>query len=499
MPRSLARLRYKPPLNPVTFANTTRRITPQHVEHMQKRIAVYVERQSNPRHLRLQTVVNEKARRQATGQRVVSPIKPYTLRDVVDPEGTARHGEIIYIFRNTKTNQIIYSLQELLDTHHLEQLPFMGKHTKPPVLRPDEWVPHCVLTFPTPAQGHNAFRKLREFRRLHETAWDKTNPEYLRMDRKKRMLKIMDQRANTSADLAEVLRIQEAHGAKTREEQEELDKKATVYLDKRWEQIDALANAGLAKEKPTDNVKWLQGQIRSMDLKLKMKHNQNEADQKSLKAAKESLETRLRKLSYALRKAEQFRNLQEDLAKKAAPANEIGAQGQLDELRDQAHVLAQALENPDPTRSKADLDMDKEILAGHRAKISMLEQAFDAKAQVEARDHYIARSVLPQALKKKTAEPYTLEGVSVRWADLQDALYAAGQWPDAIEHEPLEIHKARGETLLLSAEEFEAEKRNEVRGMMEKMGLLDGEYFGVSGHGNEKAFAYGGAAAATAQ
>ncbi|CAN9194624.1 unnamed protein product [Alternaria alternata] len=498
MPRSLARLRYKPPLYPVTFANTTRRITPQHVEHMQKRIAVYVERQSNPRHLRLQTVVNEKARRQATGQRVVSPIKPYTLRDVVDPEGTARHGEIIYIFRNTKTNQIIYSLQELLDTHHLEQLPFMGKHTKPPVLRPDEWVPHCVLTFPTPAQGHNAFRKLREFRRLHETAWDKTNPEYLRMDRKKRMLKIMDQRANTSADLAEVLRIQEAHGAKTREEQEELDKKATVYLDKRWEQIDALANAGLAKEKPTDNVKWLQGQIRSMDLKLKMKHNQNEADQKSLKAAKESLETRLRKLSYALRKAEQFKNLQEDLAKKAAPANEIGAQGQLDELRDQAHVLAQALENPDPTRSKADLDMDKEILAGHRAKISMLEQAFDAKAQAEARDHYIARSVLPQALKKKTAEPYTLEGVSVRWADLQDALYAAGQWPDAIEHEPLEIHKARGETLLLSAEEFEAEKRNEVRGMMEKMGLLDGEYFGMSGHGNEKAFAYGGAAA-TAQ
>ncbi|CAN9132617.1 unnamed protein product [Alternaria alternata] len=498
MPRSLARLRYKPPLKPVTFANTARRITPQHVEHMQKRIAAYVERQSNPRHLRLQTVVNEKARRQATGQRVVSPIKPYTLRDVVDPEGTAQHGEIIYIFRNTKTNQIIYSLQELLDTHHLEQLPFMGKHTKPPTLRPDEWVPHCVLTFPTPAQGQNAFRKLREFRRLHETAWDKTNPEYLRMDRKKRMLKIMDQRANTSADLAEVLRIQEAHGAKTREEQEELDKKATVFMDKRWEQIDALANAGLAKEKPTDNVKWLQGQIRSMDLKLKMKHNQNEVDQKSLKAAKESLETRLRKLSYALRKAEQFKNLQEDLAKKAAPANEIGAQGKLDELRDQAHVLAQALENPDPTRSKADLDMDKEILVGHREKISMLEQAFDAKAQVEARDHYIARSVLPQALKKKTAEPYTLEGVSVRWADLQDALYAAGQWPDAIEHEPLEIHKARGETLLLSAEEFEAEKRNEVRGMMEKMGLLDGEYFGVSGHGNEKAFAYGGAAA-TAQ
>jgi hypothetical protein len=478
MPRSLARLRYKPPLKPVTFANTARRITPQHVEHMQKRIAAYVERQSNPKHLRLQTVVNEKARRQATSQHAVAPIKPYTLRDVVDPDGTAKHGDIIYIFRNTKTNQIIYSLQELLDNHHLEQLPFIGKHSKPPVLRPDEWVPHCVLTFPTSSQGHNAFRKLREFRRLHETAWHKTNPEYKQMDRRQRMKKIMDQRANTSADLAEVLRIQEAHGAKITQEQEEQQKKAATFLDKRWEQIDALANAGLAKAKPTDNVKWLQGQIRSMDLKLKMKHNQNEADQKSLKAAKESLETRLHKLQYALRKAEQFKNLQEDLARRAAPANELGAQGKLDELRDQAQVLQEALDNPDPTRSQTDLDMDRQILAGHRSEIATLEQAFQAKAQAEAKDHYIARSVLPQALKKSPVQPYTLDGVSVRWADMQDALYAAGQWPDAIDHEPLEIHKVRGETLMLSAEEFEIEKNHEVRRVMNALNLTDGEYFG---------------------
>ena len=117
MPRTLARLRYKPPLQPISLASPTAasRVTPQHVAHMQKQIAAYVERQSNPQHLRIQTVVNEKARRQATAQHVISPVKPYTLRDVVDPEGTAKHGEIIYIFRNTKSNQIIYSLQELLD------------------------------------------------------------------------------------------------------------------------------------------------------------------------------------------------------------------------------------------------------------------------------------------------------------------------------------------------------------------------------------------------
>ncbi|XP_014552355.1 hypothetical protein COCVIDRAFT_41463 [Bipolaris victoriae FI3] len=469
MPRSLARLRYKPPLKPISFAPAAKRTTPVHEELLQRRVAAYVQRQSNPKHLRLQTVVNEKARRQATGQHVNAPIKPYTLRDVVDPEGTANHGEIIYIFRNTKTNQVIYSLQELLDNHHLDQLPFIGKHSKPPALRPDEWVPHCVVTFPTSAQGHSAFRKLREFRKLHETAWDKTNPKMVSMDRKQRIKKIMDQRANTSADLAEVLRIQEEHGIQAAEELLKREQKATAVLDKRWQEIDALANASLAKEKPTDNVKWLQGQIRSMDLKLKMRHHQSEADQKSLKATKEALETRLGKLQYAIRKAEQFKKLQQELTKKAAPAQEPGAEAKLNELRSKARVLDEALQNPDPSRPASDLEMDAQLLAQQRSEIDLLEQAFDAKAQAESRDHYIARSVLPKALKKTPVRPYTLNGVSVQWADMQDALYAAGKWPDAIEHEPLEINRARGETLLLSAEEYEIEKSNDVGRVMEAL------------------------------
>jgi hypothetical protein len=45
----------------------------------------------------------------------VHPTKPFTVQDVVDPEGKARHGEIIYVFRNTKSDQVIYSLQPLLN------------------------------------------------------------------------------------------------------------------------------------------------------------------------------------------------------------------------------------------------------------------------------------------------------------------------------------------------------------------------------------------------
>jgi hypothetical protein len=111
MPRNIARLRYRLPPAPVSFEG----IKPTQVRLLEKRVGQYVVRQSNPRHLKLQTVVNPKAKPLATAQTTVRPVKPYTLRDVVDPEGTTKHGQVIYVFRSIKTNQILYSLQELLD------------------------------------------------------------------------------------------------------------------------------------------------------------------------------------------------------------------------------------------------------------------------------------------------------------------------------------------------------------------------------------------------
>jgi hypothetical protein len=272
----------------------------------------------------------------------------------------------------------------------------------------------------------------------------------------------MDQRANTSADVAEVLRIQETHGKDMATALDDQQQKATDFMNKKWASIDATANAALAKEKSADSVKWLEHEIRRLTQKLKMKHMQKDADQKALEAARSSHETRLRRVQYALRKADQLKKIQEELTAKAAPANEAGADEKLAELHQQASVLKDALENPDPTRSQQDLALDADLLERHQADIATLEEAFEAKNQVDSRDHYIARSVLPQHLKKTLPTPYTLEGVSVMWADMQDALYAAGSWPEAIEHEALPLNRAREQTAYLSAEEFEIEKRNEV-------------------------------------
>jgi hypothetical protein len=310
---------------------------------------------------------------------------------------------------------------------------------------------------------------------MHELSWQQTNPEFRNLNRKLRVKKIMDQRANTSADLAAVLRGQRKLGARMGLEQRKEQRTANEILDKRWEQIEALAKAAVDKTKPTDNVNWLQHQVRSLDMKLRMKHNQNEADQKSLQAAKASLEKRLGKVEYALRKKAQLKNMQEELSKKAAPANEEGAETKLEELKAQARVMQEALENPDPTRSLADIQLDKDLLAQHRSSITALEEAFEAKTQLARSDHYIARSVLPRAFKKDPPPTFKLKGVRVQWADMQDALYAAGMWPESIGHESLDIYKTRAATLLLSSEEYEAEKQNEVGRIMDYLRPREGE------------------------
>jgi hypothetical protein len=339
----------------------------------------------------------------------------------------------------------------LHQNHHLEQLPFIGRH--------------CVLTFPTAEQGHNAYRKLREFRKLHELSWDKTNPEWKTAPIKVRMKNIMDQRANTSADIAEVLRIQELHGEQMQAAVDERQAKVTEFMDKKWADIDALANAAKAKAKETDNVKWLEHQIRSLTLKANMKHNQNDADQKRLTKARIIQEIRLRKLQYAQRKTDQLKTVQEELTRRAAPAEEWGAEGKLDELKEQASALKESLAIPDgKIKDRAD---KRNLLARHESEITALEGAFAAQAQLEARDNPIALSVLPTALKKILPTPYTLDGLSIRWADIQDALYAAGQWPEPIEHEVLEVNKARNEVMWFSIEDAELDRWNKVDSILQ--------------------------------
>jgi Transcriptional regulation of mitochondrial recombination len=107
----------------------------------------------------------------------------------------------------------------------LRQLPFLGKKTVPAALRKDLWQPFATISFPSPFQGLKALHKLREYRKLHELSY----PLELIQDKGGRLLGkkargkvLMNQKANSVADIAAVLKGQEGDLEKALKEKESL-------------------------------------------------------------------------------------------------------------------------------------------------------------------------------------------------------------------------------------------------------------------------------------
>jgi hypothetical protein len=283
------------------------------------------------------------------------------------------------------------------------------------------------------------------------------------------MKKIMDQVAFTSADLAAVLTRQGQQAEWMRTSIEEQDQKVVEYLDKKWPEIEALANASLAKDKKDgDNTKWLENQIKRMDYQLAMKNNQNEKDQRRLKTAKRSHEVRLKKILYAQRKLELLNNAQQKLEIEAAPAKEVDAEQQLAEMKREVSLLEEELASPASERTPEDLVSDQNTVRDQKEKIVKLEKAFQAKRMAESRNHPIARSILPPPLKKMLPRPFSMD-IEIKWADLLDPEYAQGRWPPAVVHDVLPLRAQKESVQFLSAEEYEATIEGEVIGMVNEL------------------------------
>jgi hypothetical protein len=401
--------------------------------------------------------------------------KPFTLRDLADPAGAfPAHGQLIFIFRNVQTNQILYSLSEVLDESHLQQIPFFAKHSTPPSLRRDVWSPHAVVSFPTPEQGHNAFRKLREFRKMHELCWDKTDPEWIRHNDKTRMRKIMNQRANTTADLAKVLSMQAEQGiwmqqnleAREKEEKEFLYGKKDLEIDaekdkkrikKRKEELIKgqwtaikemadLAETGEIKrlETATKNLKWRLERIRP---------GKNDKLKERLEKAILANKNRTDRLLWARRRAYAFTQAREELEKTAANQDTRVAK-----LERRIKVEREKFsKSTDPERRKAQNAVVSELYRDLRAAQEEAEEkARIAKEKLEAEDHYAAKLILPRHLTIPLPAPYVAEGVEVQWADLLDADYAKGVWPEEVAHTVLPLTEQRTQVTPMRPDEFEA-------------------------------------------
>lgn len=282
------------------------------------------------------------------------------------------------------------------------------------------------------------------------------------------MWKIMNQVANTSADLAEVLQIQKKQSVDMRRKMLEQEKVSLRLMQKMWEEAEAL----LKDDKEANNPKWLEEQIRKLEAQLGTKRNRDEADVKRLKDAKKSHEVRLRRVLRARRKMDQlkqveqtegFIKMQEEYASLAAPARAAGAQERLDKLKASLATHARLMEPiGEDGKSVALTDAQKE------AEIIKLEDAFYAKLRFETRDHPVTRDILPAEHKKQPVQPFSMD-VEIQWADLLHAEYAANNWPEAVVHAPLNLRSSREGINFLNEEQYQASVEDEVRGMIKGM------------------------------
>lgn len=169
----------------------------------------------------------------------------------------------------------------------MKQIPFLGKKSVPAALRKDLWRPMAAVSFPVALQGLQAYRKLREFRKMHELSWDPEDfrvDEHHMMSKKQRGRKLMDQKANTVADLAAVLHQQEQAG----EEAKLLAEAQTRYKEETEE---------MARPRAEGRMKWIEQKLAQTvpelppHLQQQVEMKQEQALQKKIDSASTSTTT----------------------------------------------------------------------------------------------------------------------------------------------------------------------------------------------------------------
>ncbi|KAI5194920.1 hypothetical protein E4T38_09321 [Aureobasidium subglaciale] len=302
----------------------------------------------------------------------------------------ADHGRHLFVYHQIWTNQVVYSLERSMNVAQnnqcLKQLTFAGKKTLPSALRKDMWRPLLTATFPSTSQGLSAFRKLRELRMLHEHNWEHPNPEAQKLpEKKQRGFIIMDQKANSIADLAWVLRHQEELGVKKQQQNEREQNRIREEL------------LALAKEAQDGGLPLLEQSLKDQEATVEMmKQLQKEGgdDAPSRKVIGDKL--------VAL-KAMRLRH------QKMLAADEVINLAKSTALGQSAALEARGSASPD----SVDLTVEPPEIFYHPPIGSRQNKRRTPAQQV------------PQ---------YTAEGVVIRWTNPLDAEFAA-EWPAAVRHD----------------------------------------------------------------
>ncbi|EPX74021.1 uncharacterized protein SOCG_03236 [Schizosaccharomyces octosporus yFS286] len=121
----------------------------------------------------------------------------------------------LYLFRHIQTNQVLFSMKQVLKPTQLFQLPFAKKEQstapygmRPPRIRKDHWVPILKADFENDQVVTSIMSQLLNYRRYRSI--QPLDKELLAMPVSQRNRLLMQQQVpNTIADLADILRKKE--------------------------------------------------------------------------------------------------------------------------------------------------------------------------------------------------------------------------------------------------------------------------------------------------
>jgi len=328
------------------------------------------------------------------------------------------------------------------------QLPDVGANSSFVNLRKDLWHPLWTLTLPASthaeAQRKHTFKKLREWRKLHETNWEsppllsqpfteaeiKEIEEKLedrggskkesahkiiqRKKRKMRVREVLNQRANSVADLAAVLIEQDDMGAKMTERKEKTAKGSREF--------QANLMLELAREAESDGVKKIEARIEELE-ELKAKADRigetgSDMTKSQMRREIQALRARKNKMQWSARMVADVRkNL---IASRSQPPPEG------------SEVSASTSTDPTPaTATHADPTKITD------ADLHPLLPAFPTP-----RGDPPKRGPIRAKIRLANAPIFSTEGVTIKWSNTLDAEYAE-QWPDTIQHEPMGLVRHR--------------------------------------------------------
>ncbi|CAG8469912.1 2926_t:CDS:2 [Scutellospora calospora] len=306
------------------------------------------------------------------------------------------------------------------------QFPDTGANTSFTHLRKDLWRPLWTLSIPegehADAQGRHVFKKLREWRKLHETSWEPpallslnhSKKEIERLEeqlrdrggskkenvydvikhkkKKLRVAAVLDQRANSVADLAAVLAAQEALGAKTQQSKNEEATSRRAY------QVQTMID--LAKEGE-------QGGLKKIDQEIQQLQKQHAASSNADEPAEMS-KTQLRKQVNVLKARKDKMDWSMDQVKRAK-----------EELKE----------------------------GSKESNVELSPEQQDARLREMLPDYPMPRTLpkrgpLRARLERGKAPVFSTEGIVIKWANHLDAEYAES-WPETIDHQPMGFARNR--------------------------------------------------------